>query len=45
MNEYEENINNTIILALSIISVILFIVLILFIVYFNYKYAEKIKLL
>ena len=43
MNEYEENVNNIIILALSIISIILFIILISFIAYFNYKYAEKVK--
>ena len=45
MNEYEENINNKILLMLSIISIIVFITLIFVIAYFNYKYTEQIKLL
>ena len=44
MNNYETNINNKILMALSVISGLMFIIFIAVMVYFNNKSAGKIKL-
>ena len=45
MNNYETNINNKILMALSVISIFMIIIFIVVMVYFNNKSAGKLKLM
>ena len=44
MNDYEEGINKKIIIFLSYISILMIFGFIFLMVYFDYKYAGKVKL-